>query len=704
MDMVVNNIDGEAFLYENTSRQKTDSTNNYLQVKCVGDKNNINGIGAWVDIYYDGNKHQAYENTPYRGYLSTDQSIAHFGLGKTKTIDSVVVKWQNGKKQTIAKVPVNQLLKVNIADAKEAYSWSDKKLSVQPIFKEVTKSSGVNFTYNDIDFIDFNVQSTLPHKLSEYNPALAAGDVDGNGFDDLVIAGNTFNPPTFFLQQPDGKFIQKGLMNEKAGVDRKFKDEGMLLFDANGDGSLDLYIASGGYKNAHNNSGYQDRLYINNGKGIFTLDTSALPINYTSKLCVKAIDFNNDGKLDLFVSGRVDPWQYPKPVSSFIFRNDSKNGVVKFTDVTEEVAPELKNIGMVCDALFTDFDNDNQPDLVLTGEWMPITFLKNENGKFKNVTAQTGIGNQSGWWNSIVAGDFRHTGRTDYIVGNAGLNTLYQASDGHPVFVTAKDFGNTTGYVPILSLFLPDTKGGLQEYPAEGRDDIIERIPSLKKQFATYKPFAMANINEIFPEAIMKDAQRLKATMLQSCYLRNDGNGKFTMIPLPKEAQVSVLNGMVADDFDGDGNLDVLINGNDYGTAVSIGRFDALNGLLLKGNGKGGFTPMSILQSGIYIPGNGKALVKLSSAKGGYLIAASQHQGPIKFFELRSKTTALPVLPSDIYAIIKYKNGTTEKKELYYGTSFLSQSARSITLNGLISNVTIFNSKGIRVRFFDSKH
>lgn len=694
MDMVINNMNGEAFLYENTARQKADTANHYIQIKCTGSKKNINGIGAWIDIYYEGTKHQAYENTPYRGYLSTDQSMAHFGLGKTKILDSVVVRWQEGIKQTITKVSVDRLLKMNIADAKLPYSWVNTTLAVQPIFKEVTKSTGINFTYNDIDFIDFNIQSTLPHKLSEYNPAMAAGDVDGNGFDDLVIAGNTFNPPTFFLQQPNGTFVQKGLINEKKGIQKEFKDEGMLLFDANGDGKLDLYIASGGYKNASNSPSYQDRLYINNGKGVFTLDTAALPINYTSKLCVKAIDFNNDGKLDLFVSGRVDPWQYPKPVSSFIFRNDTKNGVVKFTDVTEEVAPELKNIGMVCDALFTDFDNDNQPDLVLTGEWMPVTFLKNEQGKFHNVTQKTGISNQPGWWNSIVAGDFRHTGRTDYIVGNTGLNTLYKASEEHPVYITAKDFDKTGGYVPITSLFLPDTKGGLQEFPADGRDDIMERIPSLRKRFDTYKPFAMATMNEIFPAAIMKDAQRLKATMLQSCYLRNDGNGKFTMIPLPKEAQVSVLNGMVADDFDGDGNLDVLINGNDYGTAVSIGRFDALNGLLLKGDGKGGFSPLSILQSGIYIPGNGKALVKLLSAKGDYLIAASQHQGPVKMFQLKHKTNSIPVLPTDVYAIIKYKNGTTEKKELYYGTSFLSQSARFITLNDHVTSVSIFNSKG----------
>jgi ASPIC and UnbV/FG-GAP-like repeat len=696
MDMVVNNINDVAFLYRNTLRKKEDTNSHFLQIKFIGSKENKDGIGAWADIYYNGGKHQAYENTPYRGYLSTNQNIAHFGLGNAALIDSVIIKWPGDKKQTITTVNANQFLKVNIADAKENYHWQPSALAKQPVFKEVTQSLGIDYLSRDADFIDFNIQATLPHKLSEYNPALAAGDIDGNGLDDMVAGGNTFAPPVFFLQQPGGKFIQKIFLNKNEQTVTNSKDEGMLLFDVNGDSSLDLYIASGGYKFEGNSANYQDRLYVNDGKGNFTLaDSSVLPKNYTSKLCVKAMDFNNDGKLDLFVSGRVDPWKYPKPVSSFIFRNDSDKGKIKFTDVTAEVAPELKNIGMVCDALFTDFDNDHQVDLILTGEWMPVTFFKNTGGKFKNVSVTSGINDKPGWWNSIVAGDFRHTGRTDYIVGNAGLNTIYKASDEHPVFVTAKDFDHTDGYVPILSYFLPDKEAGiLKEFPAAGRDDILERVPSLRKRYVEYKAFATSDMNEIFTSPMQKDAQHLKVTMLQSCYLRNDGNGKFTMIPLPKEAQFAVLNGMLADDFDGDGNLDVLINGNDYGTEVSIGRFDALNGLLLKGDGSGGFSPLSILQSGIYIPGNGKALVKLLSAKGSYLVAASQYKGPLKVFELKRKINVVPLNPSDEYALIKYKNGTTEKKEFYYGSSFLSQSARFMEVNQGIGAITVMDNKG----------
>ena len=697
MDMVINNINDEAFIYKNTLRERNDNTSHYLQIEFNADEKNIDGFGAWVDVYYDNGGHQVYENNPYRGYLSTMQFIAHFGLGGSPMIDSVVIRWPGGKKQTLRQVKVDQVLKVNIADAHEVYSWQQSKPAEASLFKECISESGIRYAHTDIDFNeDFNIQNTLPHKLSEYTPALAAGDIDGNGFDDLVIGGNAFVHAQLFLQQQGGEFLQRALVAGEDSNRINYKDAGLLLFDANGDGALDLYIASGGYKYKQNGSNYQDRLYINDGKGNFARAVNALPGNYTSKLCVRANDFNMDGKLDLFVSGRVAPSEYPKPVSSLIFRNDSDETHVKFTDVTAEVAPDLKNIGMVCDALFTDFDNDGKPDLVLAGEWMPLTFLKNVDGKFRNVSSNSGINNYHGWWNSIVAGDFRHTGRTDYIVGNVGLNTLYQASDQYPVYITAKDFDNNGGYEAIPSLFLPDQEGQMKEFPAHGRDDVIERLPSMKKLYHNYKSFATATMEDIFPPEIRAGAIRLKANMLQSCFIRNDGDGKFTMIPLPKEAQVSTLNGMLADDFDGDGNLDVLINGNDFGTEVSIGRYDALNGLLLKGDGDGGFSPLSIQQSGIYIPGNGRALVKLSGSSGNYLVAASQNKDVLKLFELKRKVKVLQINPSEVFALIKFKNGKTEKREFYYGSSFLSQSARFVNITENVSGIAILDNKGNR--------
>jgi hypothetical protein len=553
---------------------------------------------------------------------------------------------------------------------------------------------GVNYKHKEYDYVDFAIQKLLPHKFSEYTPALAVGDVDGNGLDDLIMGGNANFPAQLFLQQQKGKFLQRQLLGGKNSIGNDYKDEGLLLFDANGDGKLDLYIASGGYKNAPNNPNYQDRLYLNDGKGNFTLAENALPQNLTSKLCVRAVDYNKDGKLDLFVSGRVDPWNYPKPVSSFIFRNDSKNGQAKFTDVTKQVAPALQNIGLVCDALFTDYDNDGWPDLILAGEWMPVTILKNNKGTFVNATQNSGISKKTGWWNSIVAGDFRHTGRMDYVVSNTGLNTLYKASDLYPVYITAKDFDNNGGYTAIPSLFLPDQNGDKKEFPAPGREDLLKQMISMKKKFTNYKSYATATMEDILTPEQRNGALRLSATELRSCYLRNEGNGKFTMIPLPNEVQFSTWNGMLADDFDGDGNLDVLMNGNDFGTDVAIGRYDASNGLFLKGDGKGNFKPLSILQSGIYIPGNGKALVKLQSGDGKYLIAASQNKDDLKIYALKRSIKNIRLQNTDASAIINYKNGKTEKQEFCYGSSFLSQSGRFLSINPTVKSVVITSTNG----------
>jgi hypothetical protein len=694
MDLIINNIDDEAFIYKNTSRERDTANTHYIQIKFKGNDQNLNGLGAWADIYYDHNKHQVAENNPYRGYLSSNQNIAQFGLGKTNRLDSVVIRWPNGEKQVLQKVKADQMLTVNIANAKEPYSWDQPKVADRTLFKEVTKAKNIQYIHREQDFVDFNIQKLIPHKLSDYNPALAVGDVDGNGLDDIIIGGSSLLSAQLFLQQPDGKFIQRDLIKGKNNIYQEYKDEGMLLFDANGDGKLDLYISRGGYKSASGDTIYQDKLYINDGKGNFTLAANALPINHTSKLCVRAFDYNKDGKLDLFVSGRVDPWHYPKAVSSFIFRNDSKNGVVKYTDVTNEVAPALKNIGMVCDAIFTDYDNDGWPDLILAGEWMPITFLKNDHGVFKNATQASGIADQTGWWNSIVAGDFRHTGKMDYIVGNVGQNTLYKASEKYPVYITANDFDKNGSYNAITSIFLPDQNGDKKEYPAVGREDLLKEMISMKKKFTNYKSYATATMDEVLTPEQRKGALRLKSNTSQSCYLRNDGGGKFTLIPLPNQAQLSAINGMVVDDFDGDGNLDVMINGNDYGTEVGVGRYDALNGLMLKGDGKGNFIPQSILQSGIYIPGDGKALVKLQSSTGNYMLAASQNRGALKLFEMKSKVSNIKLEPGDASAILTYKNGAKEKQEFYYGSSFLSQSGRFISINKEIKNIRITNDKG----------
>jgi hypothetical protein len=692
LDYVINNINEKALVYENITNSKEHTNTNFLQIKFNGDDANRDGLGAFAAIYYDKNKMQVYENFPYRGYLSTVNDIAHFGLGKSTKIDSLVITWPNSKKQVIQNPKINRLLTVNSKDATLAVTWNTNTTGRTNIFSDVTSSLGVKYKHIEADVIDFNKERLLPHKLSQYGPGIAASDIDGNGLDDLVIGGNNMLQPTFLLQQKDGKFIERPLP-DPAGTDiRKPETMGILIFDADGDGDQDLYLASGSNEHAPNTKNYQDRLFVNDGKGNFTWNEGALPVNYTSKSCVKAADFDKDGDLDLFIGGRVIPGSYPEPVNSFIYRNDSKDGMIKFTDVTSQVAGKLLNIGMVCDALWTDFDNDGWIDLIITGEWMPITFLKNTNGKLNDVTGNTGISSQTGWWNSIAAGDFDNDGDIDYIAGNLGENSFYRASEKYPVNVYAKDFDNNHSIDAITTVYLKDENGKLKEFPSQNQDDINNQLPVLRKRFLTYKAFGKAEFNNIFSEEERKGVLHLSATNFKSCFVKNLGNGKFEITPLPVQAQLAPIYGMVVDDYNNDGNLDIALTGNDYGTEVTTGRYDALNGLVLLGNGSGNFSSQTILQSGLYIPGDGKALVKFKDAKNNYLLAASQNNGPLKIFKNKQSAHLVNVEPGDKSAIIYLKNGRKRKEEFYYGSSFLSQSARFLQLTEHATKVEIISA------------
>lgn len=695
MDMVVNNINDEAFVYENTLTDGKDTSQHFLSLNLAGDSLNRNGLGTWIEIYYGGKK-QVYEQSPYRGYLSSVDIRPHFGLGAVSKVDSVVIKWPGSRKQVLTNVKTNQTLKADIKSATDTYNWNEPVYAPNTLFTEITNSLGINYQHQQKDFIDFNIQKLLPHKFSEYGPALAVGDVDGNGLDDIIAGGSISHSPVALLQNKKGSFLQKNILNNATALSKQGDDRGVSLFDADGDGDLDMYIASGGYETTPNTSRYQDILYINDGKGNFSIDSVALPKNLTSKSCVRVADYDNDGDLDLFIAGRVEPGHYPNPVSSFIYRNDTKNGVIKFTDVSGSIAKPLNNIGLVCDAVWTDFDNDGWQDLVLAGEWMPVTFIKNNKGNFENVTPSTGVANKKGWWTSIAAGDFDNDGDIDYIAGNLGLNSFFKASDKYPANIYAKDFDNNGSYDAIPTLYLPTSQEDTtrREYPVHTRDDMTKQMIFFKSKFQNYKSYASATFSQMFTPEEMKGSLNLQANYFSNSYIRNDGNGKFTITPLPLNTQYSCMNGMIAEDFDEDGNLDLLMVGNDYGTDVSIGRYDACNGLLLKGDGKGSFLPLSIMQSGWFVPGDAKALVKLRGTNGKCLLAASQNKSKLKVFELKKNISCVALQPLDVSAVITYKNGHKQKRELYYGSSFLSQSGRFINIDRNVSSADITDSKG----------
>lgn len=704
LEVVINNINSEASLYKNNSREKKPEETHYLKIKFRGDAHNIKGTGSYATVFYDGGKIQFWEHTPYRGYLSTVDDIAFFGLGKSMKVDSVKIEWPGNKYQLFKELKADSILTVDIKDAKDKQEVPASIFVTNSYFTDITSSKGIQFIHREKDFVDFNIQKLLPHKYSEFGPSLAVGDIDNNGTDDMIIGGSTGYSAQIFLQQKDGSYYQKLLTTDTGFAVKKSQDLGLLLFDADNDHDLDLYIASGGFSQKSESDIYKDRFYINDGKGNFKNDTVSLPQNKASKFAVKAADFDKDGDLDLFISSRVDPWNYPKPVSSFIYRNDTKNGKVLFTDVTKTVAKDLINIGMVCDALFTDFDQDGWLDLVLAGEWMPITFLKNNKGEFKNVTDRSGIEKQIGWWNSIVSGDFDNDGDLDYVVGNTGDNTLYRASDKYPVSVYADDYDNNGSYDAIPSLYFPTSMDDKtrKEYPAFGRDDLIKQMISMRSRFQTYKHYAESTMDSVLTPEQKKKSIIYRANHLKSSIIINQGNGTFKIQDLPIEAQFSTLCGMISEDINGDGNLDIIINGNDYSPEVFSGRNDALNGLVLIGDGYGNFKPLKIIESGLFIPGNGKALVKFIASDGSFCVAGSQNRGSLKIFRLKSGKKMIKLNPDDESIEIQFQNGKKQIQEYYYGQSYLSQSARFISIDANVKSLKVRSSSG-NIRSVENK-
>ncbi|MEK9517561.1 MAG: VCBS repeat-containing protein, partial [Flavobacteriaceae bacterium] len=468
MDLIVNNIDEKAFVYRNNAEKFTQ--NNYLKIALQGAGKNKLGIGAKIKLTAGGMT-QTQELLNTRGYQSSVDFNLIFGIGKSTAVDQVEVIWPNQKKQIITDLQPNQTLTLFQKDAVDAVIL--EKDSKTKLFQEATE---LDFIHKENNYNDFKREIMLPHMLSTLGPKLAIGDVNGDGLEDAFIGGAKGAVGGIFLQTRSGGFVKSNKIDLQP--DAVSEDMGALFFDADGDKDLDLYVVSGGNEFEKTDPALKDRLYINRGKGNFIKSKKNLPDFTSSGSVVKAADYDNDGDQDLFIGGRILPNQYPYAPNSYLLENSGK-GI--FKDVTDDIAEGLKNIGMVSDALWTDFNGDNQPDLVLVGEWMPITLFENQNGNFKNISEEVGFKNSDGWWNTVAQADFDQDGDMDYVAGNFGLNSQLKTSVEYPIGIFAKDYDKNGSVDPILSCY---DEG--KNYPVFSKDDIQQQLTILKNRFVRY--------------------------------------------------------------------------------------------------------------------------------------------------------------------------------------------------------------------------
>lgn len=596
LDLVINNLEDIASIYRNNTTE-----NNYLTVELKGNKAVLPN-GSRVSIYGAAGK-QVQEYNVVRGYLSSVSPLLHFGLGTLTQVDSLLVSWPNGMVSKLNGVKANQRLTISYDDSQPVTSSAiASQNKVQKRFETVEMADP--FQHKENPFNDFSAEILLPHKNSTLGPALATGDLNGDGRDDYIVGSSIGQVASVYIQSANGSFERLNIPDLLE--DQYYEDLGIIIFDADQDGDQDFYIASGGNEFDRNSLGYQDRFYENMGANQFKRNKEALPEIMESGLDVSVSDFDHDGDLDLFVGGRLIPKRYPYPADSYLLENVSSADGIKFVNATEKRLPELSSLGLVTASTWIDFDADGWEDLVVVGEWMPIKFFKNDEGTFEDVTDQLFPEASNGWWFDIQKGDFDNDGDLDLIVGNLGKNYKYQASEATPFKVYLNDFDNNNTPDIVLSY-----EKGETEFPVRGRQCSSQQMPAIKAKFKDYNSFASASLKQIYTTKLLDESLSYEITSFASIYLEND-DGQFVAKNLPQLAQISSINKMLVEDFDADGHLDVVLAGNLYNSEVETPRNDASFGLFLQGNGAGDFSAKTMMESGLKIVGDVRGMELIS--------------------------------------------------------------------------------------------
>lgn len=610
LDIVINNIESEAFVYKNNA------TGNFLKIQLKGSEKNPFGVGAKARISHNG-KIQVTENFTTRGYFSSVEPTLFFGLGKDTKIEKVEVIWPNGKVNSFENVEANQVLTANISTAESISNTTENDNTL--IAQVNAEDIGINFQHEENEFDEFEEEILLPHNVSQNGPFMATGDINNDGLEDMFIGGAMGQSGVLYLQKSNGKFEKNE--SQPWDFDKASEDLGCLFIDVDNDSDLDLYVASGGSEYAKGHPTLKDRLYLNDGLGNFTKTNSALPDIRESSQVVKASDIDSDGDLDIFVGTRIEAQSYALPATSYLLLNN--NG--KFVKAKDDQVAPLKNLGMVTDAVFTDIDNDEDEDLMIVGEWMTVTVLKNNDGIFEDDSESLGLNDTRGIWWSVTANDIDNDGDDDYIVGNLGMNNKFKASEEHPFKVYANDFDNNGTNDVVLAKFYKD-----DYVPVRGRECTSQQMPYVAEKFEDYHSFASSKLFDILPEEKVDDAVVYEIKSFESIVLINE-NGKLIKKSLPNEVQISPVKSSIVMDVNADGYKDIIIVGNHYGVEVETTRYDAGFGGVLFGDGSNNFTFLPPKESGFYVPYDSRDLTLIDNSNGALLLVTNNDAQPSIF-------------------------------------------------------------------------
>ena len=616
LDLVVNNINKEAFVLINgTNTKGRPIRNHFIGVELKANGSNHHAFGAKVKVY-TGNQEQVQEQSPVRGYFSTVDTKLLFGVGSNTQIDSIVTIWPDNTYQVLRQVAVDSLLEITQQPVRK--TWESSTNDLQAVFSDVTRTTQINYRHVESNFNDFAEQRLLPQKFSQLGPYITTADINHDGLTDLFIGGAFNFSGQLFIQQKNGQFTSHSLTDSI----KMQEDQDCVFFDADGDGDPDLLVTSGNVQLEENSPFNTPRLYTNDGKGHFQLSPKAIPAGIRIIAgCVQTGDYDGDGQPDLFIGSRVTK-RYPLPGRSYILHNDK--GV--FTDVTANVCPALQQPGMVTSAVWTDLNNDHQPDLVIAGEWMPVRFFKNDHGHLQEMN--TGVGGVSGMWRSLAAADLDQDGDMDLVAGNLGMNCDYQVSDTTPMELFAADLDGNGSIDPIPFYYIKDHTGVKRLYPGINRRQFADQVPAIKKQYLHHAQYAQATFNDIFKA---KDSvHHYTCTQTRSCWFENVGNGQFRCHYLPPEAQFAPVNAILCDDFDGDGITDLLLAGNEYQAEVMTGRYDASYGCFLKGVGHKQFQTIPPVRSGFIVHGDVKDMALITTGRGQKMVLVAINNDYLK--------------------------------------------------------------------------